>query len=41
MGCSNPHPHGQVWSLSEVPAYPASELFHLGEYGLNNPPSLE
>lgn len=41
MGCSNPHPHGQVWSLSEVPSYPASELFHLREYSLNPPPSLE
>jgi UDPglucose--hexose-1-phosphate uridylyltransferase len=19
MGCSNPHPHGQIWSLSEIP----------------------
>lgn len=26
MGCSNPHPHGQVWSLSAVPTLPASEL---------------
>jgi UDPglucose--hexose-1-phosphate uridylyltransferase len=41
MGCSNPHPHGQVWSLSEVPSYPASELFHLREYSLNPPPALE
>lgn len=20
MGCSNPHPHGQIWSLSDIPA---------------------
>lgn len=22
MGCSNPHPHGQAWSLSYVPSIP-------------------
>ncbi|CAG7846642.1 Galactose-1-phosphate uridylyltransferase Short=Gal-1-P uridylyltransferase; AltName: Full=UDP-glucose--hexose-1-phosphate uridylyltransferase [Serendipita indica DSM 11827] len=32
MGCSNPHPHGQVWSLSEVPTFPSTELKHLHEY---------
>lgn len=32
MGCSNPHPHGQVWSLSVVPNLPATELFHLQQY---------
>ncbi|KAJ1799956.1 galactose-1-phosphate uridyl transferase [Coemansia sp. RSA 2399] len=26
MGCSNPHPHGQVWALSEVPSEPATEI---------------
>ncbi|KAJ2720029.1 galactose-1-phosphate uridyl transferase [Coemansia sp. Benny D115] len=26
MGCSNPHPHGQVWALSEVPSEPAKEI---------------
>lgn len=25
MGCSNPHPHGQIWALSELPAEPAKE----------------
>ncbi|KAJ2586378.1 galactose-1-phosphate uridyl transferase, partial [Coemansia sp. RSA 1804] len=29
MGCSNPHPHGQVWALSEVPTEPASEIASL------------
>ncbi|KIM28686.1 hypothetical protein M408DRAFT_131230 [Serendipita vermifera MAFF 305830] len=33
MGCSNPHPHGQVWSLNEVPAFPATELENLKKYG--------
>jgi len=32
MGCSNPHPHGQVWSLSVVPTIPANELANMKEY---------
>lgn len=35
MGCSNPHPHGQVWSLSEVPNIPSLELASLARYALN------
>ncbi|CBQ72104.1 probable GAL7-UDP-glucose--hexose-1-phosphate uridylyltransferase [Sporisorium reilianum SRZ2] len=26
MGCSNPHPHGQVWSLDYIPEEPSKEL---------------
>ena len=26
MGCSNPHPHGQVWAQSSIPREPALEL---------------
>jgi UDPglucose--hexose-1-phosphate uridylyltransferase len=26
MGCSNPHPHGQVWASSVVPGIPARKL---------------
>jgi UDPglucose--hexose-1-phosphate uridylyltransferase len=26
MGCSNPHPHGQVWAQRSVPSEPAKEL---------------
>ena len=26
MGCSNPHPHGQVWATSHVPLMPARKL---------------
>lgn len=26
MGCSNPHPHSQVWANSEIPNLPAVEL---------------
>jgi UDPglucose--hexose-1-phosphate uridylyltransferase len=25
MGCSNPHPHGQIWSSSSIPQEPALE----------------
>jgi UDPglucose--hexose-1-phosphate uridylyltransferase len=32
MGCSNPHPHGQVWSLSAVPTIPSVELASLRRY---------
>jgi UDPglucose--hexose-1-phosphate uridylyltransferase len=26
MGCSNPHPHGQVWATGHVPTIPARKL---------------
>ncbi|RMJ27999.1 galactose-1-phosphate uridylyltransferase [Aspergillus sp. HF37] len=32
MGCSNPHPHGQVWTTSSLPEEPASELEQLKKY---------
>ncbi|CDZ96846.1 galactose-1-phosphate uridylyltransferase [Phaffia rhodozyma] len=32
MGASNPHPHGQVWSLSYIPTEPALVLESLKEY---------
>jgi galactose-1-phosphate uridylyltransferase len=32
MGCSNPHPHSQVWSLSTVPTIPSKELASLRNY---------
>jgi UDPglucose--hexose-1-phosphate uridylyltransferase len=39
MGCSNPHPHGQVWASSHLPAEPATEHARqrawLEEYGTN------
>lgn len=28
MGCSNPHPHGQVWACSSLPTEPAAEDGH-------------
>ncbi|KDQ12331.1 hypothetical protein BOTBODRAFT_113126 [Botryobasidium botryosum FD-172 SS1] len=38
MGCSNPHPHGQVWSLSVIPGIPATELGSLSRYATSSPP---
>ncbi|KAF9653373.1 putative GAL7-UDP-glucose--hexose-1-phosphate uridylyltransferase [Thelephora ganbajun] len=34
MGCSNPHPHGQVWSLSVIPSEPAKEIESQRQYAL-------
>ncbi len=28
MGCSNPHPHGQIWASAHLPNEPAKELTH-------------
>lgn len=32
MGCSNPHPHGQIWTTSSLPEEPAMELANLRKY---------
>ncbi len=32
MGCSNPHPHGQVWAQRSIPDLPARELQKTAEY---------
>jgi len=32
MGCSNPHPHGQVWALDALPSEPAAEDRHQRSY---------
>ncbi len=32
MGCSNPHPHGQIWAGSSLPAEPAKEHRQQREY---------
>jgi len=32
MGCSNPHPHGQIWSSEFIPEEPSKELFNLEKY---------
>ena len=32
MGCSNPHPHAQIWATSDLPQEPAKELRSQVEY---------
>lgn len=32
MGCSNPHPHGQIWAGSSLPNEPAKEDIHQQAY---------
>lgn len=32
MGCSNPHPHGQIWAEREIPVLPEIELKNQYEY---------
>src|SRR5208282_3454732 len=32
MGCSNPHPHGQIWANQTLPDELAEELAALGDY---------
>jgi UDPglucose--hexose-1-phosphate uridylyltransferase len=36
MGCSNPHPHSQIWSTSYIPNEPARELAALRDYTMEN-----
>jgi len=32
MGCSNPHPHSQIWATAHLPDQPARELAHQRDY---------
>lgn len=32
MGCSNPHPHGQIWAQETIPDEPAKELKQFTQY---------
>ncbi len=32
MGCSNPHPHGQIWAEEAIPDIPAKELQNQSDY---------
>ncbi|KAK2626379.1 hypothetical protein QTJ16_004641 [Diplocarpon rosae] len=36
MGCSNPHPHGQIWTTTGLPEEPAAELTNLIAYKQKN-----
>jgi UDPglucose--hexose-1-phosphate uridylyltransferase len=40
MGCSNPHPHGQIWSQESVPVEPAKESVQQEIYFRKNSKSL-
>lgn len=40
MGCSNPHPHGQIWAQSSVPGEPAKETVQFSNYYKENGQSL-
>ncbi|KAI9510362.1 galactose-1-phosphate uridyl transferase [Russula earlei] len=35
MGCSNPHPHGQIWALSHIPTIADTELASMTRYAVN------
>lgn len=41
MGCSNPHPHGQIWAMNKLPNIPnAEELNQKAYYDSHNHPLL-
>ncbi len=40
MGCSNPHPHGQIWSQSSIPDVPNKEDKNQNKYFLKHQKSL-
>lgn len=40
MGCSNPHPHGQIWSSSSIPVEPIKEQVRQLDYYQRNGRSL-
>jgi len=40
MGCSNPHPHGQIWASSSIPNEPFKEMLRQNEYYNKNKRNL-
>ena len=40
MGCSNPHPHSQIWGTEHIPNEPAKELEHQTAYFSQNKRAL-
>jgi UDPglucose--hexose-1-phosphate uridylyltransferase len=36
MGCSNPHPHGQIWAQRSLPREPARELVALSDIAVRS-----
>jgi UDPglucose--hexose-1-phosphate uridylyltransferase len=35
MGCSNPHPHGQIWAQKSIPVELTKEIYQMGKYYLS------
>lgn len=35
MGCSNPHPHGQIWSIESIPEEPSKEIRAMRQYHID------
>mmetsp|Transcript_87842 Transcript_87842/g.190248 ORF Transcript_87842/g.190248 Transcript_87842/m.190248 type:complete len:107 (+) Transcript_87842:286-606(+) len=35
-GCSNPHPHGQIWATDHIPELPRRKIESMQEYYLKN-----
>ena len=40
MGCSNPHPHGQIWAQQNIPVEPYKKQLHQLNYWKNHKTSL-
>lgn len=40
MGCSNPHPHGQIWAQETIPDEPAKELVQFDKYFIKHGSTL-
>ncbi len=40
MGCSNPHPHGQVWAQSSIPQEVQKKMTHFSNYWEKNGKSI-
>ncbi len=40
MGCSNPHPHGQIWAQSSLPTLVMKKQKNLGQYFAENKKSM-
>ena len=40
MGCSNPHPHGQIWAQNQIPSLPLKKQKMLSKYYLQSKQNL-
>jgi len=39
-GCSNPHPHGQIWATDNIPNLPERKIQNMRNYYIENKRSL-